>query len=409
MTIVRSEMLRGWRILVASAVGVGVGLGGIPFFTLGVFLKPLSEAFAWTRAEVAATSLCISIGAGATAPFIGELADRYDVRRIALVSLMAMCIAYLGLTQLNGNIWTLYLGVIVLTVCSSGTSPLVWVLAVSTWFDRARGLALGVTLAGSGVTAIAAPRLVDQLIAAHGWQAGYIGIALFTGLIALPIVFLFFDGKRPQPGGAGAPAAERPGLSVKQALRTASFWRLACGALLVNGAVVTMLVHFVALLTDQGMTRTLATSIAGVLGVAVLIGRLGIGFLMDRLNAASLAGVVFLFPSIGLVLLAFKPDDVTLAVLSAVLFGLASAAEVDLLGYLAGRLFGMRHFGTIYGLLIIAHLTGGGVGPILLGYVHDVRGTYGPGLLAVAVASLFGAILTGSLRRSFSFAMDGAH
>jgi predicted MFS family arabinose efflux permease len=404
-----SEIVHGWRILVASAIGVGVGLGGVPFFTLGVFLKPLSEAFSWTRAEVGATSMCISIGAGLTAPFVGSLADRADVRRIALVSLVAMSAAYLGLTQLNGDVRFLYLGVIGLAVCASGTSPLVWALAVNTWFDRARGLALGLTLAGSGVTAIVAPRLVDLLIAAHGWQAGYVGIALFTGLIATPVVFFLFDGKRPQAKPGGATHDMQPGTSVGEALRFVEFWKLACGALLVNGAVVAILVHLVALLTDNGMTRTSATSIAGMLGFAVLTGRLGIGYLFDRVSASRLAGVVFTFPAIGLLLLATAPDNVGLAVISAILFGLGSGSEVDALPYLAGRLFGLRCFGTIYGLLIIAHLIGGGVGPILLGYVYDVRGSYGFGLAAIAVACLFGALLVGSLPKSFRFAPAGAH
>lgn len=123
-----------------------LGLGGVPFFTLGVFLKPLSEAFGWSRAELRATSMCLSIGAGLSAPFIGRLADRLDLRRIALLSLVAMSVAFLGLTQLNGDIRMLYLGIVLLALFGCGTSPLIWAYAVTTWFDDARGLAVGLTL-----------------------------------------------------------------------------------------------------------------------------------------------------------------------------------------------------------------------------------------------------------------------
>ncbi len=404
-----SEFVRGWRALVASSLGVGVGLGGVPFFTLGVFLKPLSEAFGWSRAELGATSMCLSIGAGLSTPFIGGLADRLDLRRIALLSLVAMSVAFLGLTQLNGDIRMLYLGIVLLALFGCGTSPLIWAYAVTTWFDNARGLALGLTLAGSGVAAIASPRLVDALIASHGWQAGYIGIACFTGLIALPIIWLLFPGKRPHMVGAEAKAAIQPGMSVRDTVRSLRFWQLAWGVLLVNVAIGAILVHFIALLTDQGMTRATATSIAGMLGGAVLVGRLGIGYLMDRVGACALAGIVFTFPAVGLVLLATTPDGAALASVSGILFGLASGSEVDLLAYITGRMFGLRRFGTIYGLLIVAHLIGGGTGPILLGHVHDVRGSYGPGLVAIAAACVFGALLIGSIPRLSSLPAADAH
>jgi MFS transporter, OFA family, oxalate/formate antiporter len=120
-------------------------LGGVPFFTLGVFLKPLSEAFGWSRAELRAASMCLSIVAGLSAPFIGRLADRLDLRRIALLSLVAMSVAFLGLTQLNGDIRMLYLGIVLLALFGCGTSPLTWAYAVTTC-DDARGLAVGLTL-----------------------------------------------------------------------------------------------------------------------------------------------------------------------------------------------------------------------------------------------------------------------
>ena len=163
-----SEFRSGWKVVCGAAIGVGVGVTGAAFYTVGVFLKPLTAEFHWSRAAISASTLFLHFGWAVMAPFIGRLADRFDVRNIALISLIGVILGFLGLTHINAHIWTFYLGLMFLGIAGSGTAPLIWTHAVNSWFDRSRGLALGLTLAGSGIAAIVAPRGVDTLIQWHG-------------------------------------------------------------------------------------------------------------------------------------------------------------------------------------------------------------------------------------------------
>jgi predicted MFS family arabinose efflux permease len=392
-----SEFRQGWTVVLAAAVGVSAGVNGVTFYTISVFLKPLAAEFHWSRAGVSAAILFQSMGWALIAPFVGRLADRIDVRKIALASLAGTTLGLLGLTQIDGHIGSLYLGLTILAVLGSGTAPLVWTLAVGSWFDRARGLSFGLTMAGSGIAAILAPRAVDMLIQSHGWQGGYVGLAAYTALIAFPVVFFLFR-KKAGIGGAAAVTGPAPtGMTVGSAVRTSRFWRLMAGIFLIVGAVAAMFIHLVAFLTDSGLSRDDATGIAGLVGFAVVFSRVGVGFLLDRFHGPYVAGLLLTVPAIGYLLLASHFGGGIGMVAGALTFGVAAGAEVDMIAYLASRFFGLRAFGGIYGLLLVSFGVAAGIGPILMGRVYDVTGGYQPGLFAGALCCALSALLIGTL------------
>ncbi len=393
-----SEFRAGWKIVLASAVGVGVGVSGTPFYTMGVFLKPLATHFLWSRASVSAATLFLSLGWALTSPVVGRLADRLDARRIALISLIGVILGLVGLTQVNANVWSLYLGLAALAVAGSGTAPLVWTHAINTWFDRSRGLALGLTLTGSGIAAILAPRAVDRLISGHGWQAGYLGLAAFTAIVAFPIVFLFFRENKAVTRTATR-VGPLQGMDAARAIRDRRFWQLGLGIMLVAGAVSAILIHLVALLTDSGLSRDEATGVAGLMGFAVVFGRIVIGLLVDRFHGPYVAGSILMIPAAGYLLLSTHPGNGWGLVAAALMFGMAAGAEVDLLAYLTGRFFGLKAYGGIYGLLLVPFGIGAGSGPIFMGRVYDVTGSYDSGLYAGALCCALGALLIAGMGR----------
>ncbi len=187
------EFKNGWRILFASSVGIASGLSGLAFYTFGAFIVPLEEAFGWSRGELSIASSFLIVGTAITAPIIGIIIDKYGARRVGLRSTFALSLGYFALTQIQGSVWTFYIGWLLIALIGGGTTPVVWTRAINIWFDKGRGLALGLTLAGSGMTGIFGPLFVTLLIGLYGWQGGYIGVGALILLVALPVLYLMFN------------------------------------------------------------------------------------------------------------------------------------------------------------------------------------------------------------------------
>jgi MFS family permease len=401
-----AEFRHGWRTLVASSMGNGAGLSGLSFYTFGVFVVPLVTAFGWSRGSVSIAASFMIIGTAFTAPVIGSIIDRFGARRVALGSMAGLGLGYLALTQVGGSIMAFYAAWLGMALVGAGTTPVVWTRAVNMWFDGGRGLALGLCLAGSGVASIFAPALTTALIERFGWQGGYTGLGLFILLVAVPVIALLF---RERHDGAAAPAAAPPpgvalGLELGDSLRTVSFWKIAGGFFLISGVIAGLIINLVPLLIDRGMTPADAARIAGVMGLAVLIGRVGIGFLLDRFRAAAVARVLLGFSGAGCFLLTVEGAGTAVAVISVVSLGLAAAAEVDLVAFLTSRWFGMKSYGKIYGWQLTSFYAGAAVGPFLTGLAYDYFQSYLQALYFAAAVLVFGAVLIGTLGRPPDFA-----
>lgn len=393
-----SEFRAHWKVVLAAALGVGAGVTGTTIYSLGIFINPLSDAFGWSRTEVSAAKTFITLGFVLTAPFIGYLADRFGVRRISMMSMVGLAVAMVGMTQIDGSITSFYFALFVLALAGCGTTPLVWTRGVATWFDRQRGLALGLTLTGSGLAGVVTPPALGFLIDNYGWQAGYIGMACAALLVLVPVSLFFFEN-----GRKGAPTTTKPsqalklGLDLPSALRTLRFWKLAAGFMLVGGAISSMTVHLVPLLTDAGMARDLAVRIAGILGVSVILGRVTTGYLVDRFHPPYVAAVFLVMPIFACALLASGPLSLTLVLVAAACIGLAAGSEVDLVPYLTARYFGLKAYGKIYGSIFVFFYAGVGVGPLFLGWMFDQNGNYTAALLVIIPVLALGAVSVASL------------
>ncbi len=410
-TEVMDEFRRGWRTLLASSFGNGSGLSGIPFYTFGVFVLPLVAAFGWTRGEVSIAASFLILGTAITAPIIGSIIDRFGARRVGIISMIALSVGYALLTQLGGSIALFYASWLLMSLVGGGTTPVVWTRTVALWFDRGRGLALGLALAGSGIAGIFAPVLTTRAINAWGWQGGYLALAAFILLVAVPVIAILLVDRPPETvtsRAANAAAPELPGLTLEESRHTAAFWKIAIGFFFVSGVIAALIINLVPLLVDRGMSKEQAAGVAGVMGIAVLCGRVGIGFLLDRLSAPAVARTLLAFCSVGCILLSLPGTPgwvVGVAVLS---LGLAAAAEVDLVAFLTSRFFGMKAYGKIYGWQLTAFYLGAAIGPFAAGRAYDHFQSYVPTLYFAAGALLFGAIVTGTLGRPPEFsAADG--
>ncbi len=390
------EIRQGWPTVVASAFGACVGLTGLAFYSFGLFVKPLSAEFGWSRGEVALGLTWITLGTVITAPAVGWLIDRFGVRRVAAPSLVGLGLAYALLSRIDGAIITFYLACFAVSFLGCATSPVTWTRAVSLRFERSRGLALGLTLLGSASAGLVGGPLLQSVITGHGWRAAYLAMAAFTVLVAFPIVLIFLRGPAPAAHGS---APERTGMALAQALRSPPFWILGVGILVLITAQSGVIVHLVPLLTDRGLSPVEAAALAGLMGGSIFVSRVAVGALLDRFNPPLVAGLVLAAPVAAIALLATCGDHRPSLVASVLLLGLSAGAEIDFLSFFAARHFGLRSYGRIYGVLFAMFSMGNGLGAPLVGAAFDHWGDYGPALWAAAALFAVGAAMFAALAR----------
>jgi MFS family permease len=406
------EFARGWRALLACSIGNGSGLSGVAYYSFGVFVIPLTEAFGWNVGQVTVGSSFLILGTAFTAPIVGSLIDRFGAYRVSLVSFAALVAGFALLTRLSGQIAMFWAAWLLMSLVGGGTTPVLWTRSVGLWFDRGRGLALGLALAGSGFAGLLAPSLITKAIQSWGWQGGYLSVGAFILVVAIPVIALLFKEQPDAPVTAGTDAAPQlplAGFTPQQALRQLAFWKIAAGFFLVSGVIGGLIINLVKLLVETGMDRVGAAGIAGIMGLAVIIGRIGIGFLLDRLAAPLVACVILLLCALGCFVLSQKGLPVWSLSLCVMALGLGAAAEVDLVAYLTSRYLGMRAYGRIYGLQLSAFYLGAAIGPAAIGYSFNYFHSYGPALHFAVGALAFGALVIATLGKPPAFEGRAAH
>jgi MFS family permease len=390
-----------WSVVVGSALALIVCNGPVVAFTFGLFLKPISQEFGWNRGAVSAAGAVASLMIAIAVPFAGMLIDRWGARRILLpaIVLSSISVAAISLTPPSLFVFVALYAAAGLAMAAHGPQP--YVKAIAAWFDGRRGLALGLAMAGVGFGIILVPQLARYLIEIYGWRTAYIGLGVVLFVVAFPAVaILVREPPRTATGRArgfvGDPTA-LPGLSVKDAMTSSSaFWRLAAALFLVAMAVNGTIVHVVPMLTDRGLSPAMAASLLGVVGLASIVGRLLCGYLADRLFAPRVAAGFFLLPCLGICLLMMDAGHL-FPFIGVVTLGLALGCEIDMMGFLTTRYFGLRRFGVLYGYLFAVFSAGSALGPFLMGLSFDMFHSYGLMLASFVIALVIASLLVSRL------------
>jgi MFS family permease len=388
------EFRAGWRVLVVSVMGVTCGITAVPIYTIGAFVGPLEDAYGWSRGAIMSATVFAYLALIFAGPVAGGLTDRYGPRRVAIWSVFGIAAAVGSASVLASSLWGLYVAYALIGILGAGTSPVVWTRAVSGWFEKKRGLAFGLTLMGTGLFATVGPIYVTTAIGQFGWRGGYLALAIVPMVFVLPAVYFWFFERKDSlvevdDANVGS-ASEDRGLVLGEAIRTPHFWIIAISFLLFSTSISGFISSYIPMLTDSGLTREAAASMAGVIGISVILGRVITGFLLDHFPPSVLSALVMVFPAIGCLLWGIGASGMSVATVAAICVGLAGGAEFDLVAYMTARYFGLRHYGKIYGLLFSSVIAGAVFGPLMFGFGYDIAGSYAPVLLASAALFLIG-------------------
>jgi MFS family permease len=383
-------------VLLGATLGIGVGVIALPSPAIGVFMRALQAEFGWTRTEISLGPTILIAGLALASPLLGWVADRVSAVWITGASLAALCVSFLLFSRLGPDLWLYYAGFALMAVTACGAATLVYARVVSANFVRGRGLALGLAMVGNGLTGIFLPMLLVPYAASAGWRQGFVALAVLVALAAPAVAFLM-SRSRSQAVGGGSETGAASGVSFERAIRDRAFWTMALAFALIPLGASGMHLHLLAFLADAGVPPATAGAVASLGGVALIVGRVLTGWLIDHAFAPWVAaGMMALSAAcIGAMGLFGAPAGW----LGAVAIGLSIGAELDLIGYLTARYFGMRAYGRIYGLLYAAVLVGSALSPLAYGRVADLTGGYAPALFGAAALLALAAVLFLTLRR----------
>ena len=388
-----NEFRKGWGPLLAATVGMMCGLLTITNYSQGFFVGPVTADLGWSVPEfffAFTISACLGL---ITAPLIGSLALKYGIKRMGILGLVGHALAYVLMSLNNGSLALWYLTFAALAFLAAGTLPVIWTAVLNGWFEKNRGKAIGITMAGTGLGAFLLPPIAEFLISNYGWRTAYQAIGIGALVVSLPIVVLLFN-ENPEAGSGKANSTAPDtswGMTRAQALRDYRFWVLGSVLFITVFVIVGLLSNFERIMVARGLARADIAGIAAIMGLTVIVGRLLVGVLIDRFWAPGVASVFIVMPIIAMLLMKYGVPSMGTGIVIGIAIGLAAGAELDMLAYLTGRYFGPAHYPAVFGGIFAFFTVGAGIAPPLFGAGAAVWQGYGMvlnGSIALLILSI---------------------
>lgn len=367
------EWRAGWFVVIVSSLGIGVSQ--IHYLSFGFLMRPIEAETGWSRGDISAATLIFSLLLAIASPIAGRLIDRGSERRIGIPAIIIYCLLLASLSQAGASIY-LWWGIWAAIACISPfASILFWTTVTARRFDRQRGLALAITLSGSGIGMTLMPLMTHFLVEAFGWHGTYVTFGLIGGLLVVPLAWFILDSPT-LPGARAVQGAIQPRLPWGELLRSPAFLKLTFAGVVMAMMSATLAVHFVPMQLARGIEPAIAALSTGLIGIGAIFGRLVIGVLLDRSKGPLVGALTYALPVLPcILLLGFGPIP-ALAMVIGFLFGLSSGSETDVLSYFIARYFGVARYGVVFGACFGIVGAAAGIGPWLAGLAYDATGEY---------------------------------
>ncbi|MFJ4292203.1 MFS transporter [Cupriavidus sp. NPDC089707] len=385
-------------VIFGAALGMLAGYAPLFNATAGVFVQPLASEFGWGRSEASLSYAASMFGLAIVSPLVGTMMDRFGIRRVIAVSALVFGLATACMALQNGSkaLWV-SLSVVV-GVFGAATSVLGYLAVLPQWFDRRLGLALGIAMCGLGAGTVLMPATAQYLVTGYGWRTAYVALGIGSIVLSLLACALLRERGRTGAARTRTQALATDGIPLRQAVRSYRLWAIWAVFVLGSSATLSLGPHLPAMFADKGFSPADAARSASMVGIGLLIGRILTGVLIDRIHAPFVACVFFVGGAVGIYLLGVTNDYQVLLV-ATMLIGLTIGAEGDLISFLVRSYFGLRSFGTLFGIAFSGYGFGAVIGPVGLGVWFDRYGSYWVPLLVLPCMLLLAGALTLSLGR----------
>ena len=368
------------------------------FYSFGVFFKPLSTEFGWTRATTSGAYSLAMFLSGLLAIVMGRLTDRFGPRIVMTLCGFLLGLGFLLMSQVS-TVWQLYLfyGVVVGVGLSGAFVPPL--STVARWFVKRRGIMTGFVVAGIGVGTMIIPPAATWLIESWDWSTAYIVIgAVALVFIILAAQFLRLDPRQMGllPDGENKEAAglnlHARGFSFREAMVSWQLWVLFAILFCFGYCLHTILAHVANYATDLRISATVAAGILAVIGGFSILGRIATGSITDRVGSKSPLIINLILMS-GALFWLLVAGELWMLYLFAVIFGFAYGGLAAMESPIVAELFGLSSHGVIMGVASFGYTAGGAVGPLVAGRIFDISGEYQVAFLVCAVVCISGIVL----------------
>ncbi|MGE4307203.1 MAG: MFS transporter [Novosphingobium sp.] len=382
---VGKEWRRGWHLVTLTALGLVCAPTTVAPYSIGLFVVPLQESFGWSRSAIQGAIL-FSTGLGlAGGPLAGWLVHRFGLRPAILSGVVGIALAIGFAATISGELWQFYLAYALIALLGAGASAVTWSCLIAERFRQSRGLALGIALSGTGLSAMLTPRLAELGMDLGGWRVAYLSLAAYPLLILLPACLLLLPRFRPPEEASDVERAQdQTGIALCEVLKGRHFWLMGFSTAAIYLAVGGLIANLVPALVDKGIAQGDAVSLMGILGAAIIAGRIVVGALVDRIWAPLVAACVLVPAALGCLMLTADLRFYGYAAPVALL-GLATGMEFDMLAFLVARYFGLSDYPRIYGRLHMFVAAAAGGGPAGIGALYDHVKSYDPAFILSAL------------------------
>jgi MFS family permease len=390
----------GWNIVTVCILSQVAALG-LTLNCLSLFLHGWSVEFHTPISTLALSVTLFSLGSAVVSPFIGVFADKYSARWLFGGALAALALFHVAIGFLGAGWQIVALYAVILPLAVGLSASITSQAAVSRWFVRKVGLAMGLTAFGLALAGVVLPPIIVALLPAFGWRGVWWLGAAVIGLIILPLVFFTMRDRPTLEEGAhyvGAPAEIHKvvKLTAKEIFSRRNFW-VAIGVFLsVQLMSMGVTINLAPIVLSHGFPQSTAGGLISLLSISALVAKLGVGMLADRIGNKIPLVLMALVSAAGAGLLAMATDSLPMLSIAFVFIGLSGGIWTLLASATAAE-FGAQGFGRAFGL-ICAFTPIGSLAPPLVAKIEEVTGSYAPGLLGLAVLSLAGAGLAVMLK-----------
>jgi len=387
---------QGW-IIVASLFATLLLIFGSGYNTGSVFIPPLVKYFGWSRTKVSSLQSLLAVSAGISGPLVGWLLDRIEARRVMVAGAAMSAAAWLLASRAN-SFPVLLAAYLMMGLGLSAATLLPAALVISNWFGAKRGVAMGMTFAGSSFGGAVMAIVASRAIAWGGsWRVGYVTLAIPMIVIVIPLVLMVIktrpDDTPGEPISVAARADALPGFELSEAIHTRSFWMLCAAQFLYATLAAGVGLHFIPYMIGQGYRETFAAGMLSVVFLFTTAGKLVMGFAADRVSARIALTINFVGAGLGMILI-FGARNPMLLYPFVAMYGLTLGAPLVLIPLLTADCLGLKRFGAIGGVAGIFNTAGAFVGPMMLGRIFDITGSYSSAFEICFVLCILGGAAT---------------